>query len=240
MKLRLLLLGILGFACIAWQPLSIAASEPASHVNVEDEMERARWSGEILGEILNAPDETITSELLEEAQAIAVIPHIIKGAYVVGGRYGKGLISHRKDNGEWSTPAYISLGGGSIGFQIGASSTDYILVFANEKGLKSLLNGKVELGADASVAAGPVGRTAHAATDITLNSEIYSYSRSRGAFAGIALDGAVLTIDDSANQKVYGEDYSAEEILFESKANANRVIRPFLDALNTKIPAEKP
>lgn len=233
MKIRFCLWMFLAGVLMVCIPLN-CAEDPVSS-DLEDEYERASWAGEILDEILSAPDTSIAEAVLEKAEAIAVIPHVVKGAFIFGGRYGKGLVSHIGDDGEWSAPAYISLGGGSFGLQIGASSTDYIMVFANATGLKPLLEGKVELGADASVAAGPVGRTAHAATDITLESEIYSYSRSRGAFAGVALKGAVLTIDDSANHKVYEGDYSAEEILLQNKVHSNEVTDPFIDALNKYV-----
>jgi lipid-binding SYLF domain-containing protein len=233
MKVKFCLLMLLGAVLLLWRPV-ISTANPAS-TDVHDESERARWAGEVLDEILSAPDNTIARDLLDESKAVAVIPHVVKGAFIVGGCYGKGLISRRGDDGKWSAPAFITLGGGSIGFQIGASSTDYIMVFTNEKGLTALLKGKVELGADASVAAGPVGRTADAATDITLNSEIYSYSRSKGVFAGIALKGAVLKIDDSADHKVYNNDYSADEILLQNRVKSNDVTNPFINALNMHI-----
>lgn len=214
---------------------SSAAAEGPVSPNLEDEYERASWSADILDEILSAPDKSIAEDVLNGARAVAVVPHVVKGAFIFGGRYGKGLISRREENGQWSAPCYISLGGGSFGLQIGASSTDYIMVFENDQGLKPLLDGKVELGADASVAAGPVGRTASAATDITLRSEIYSYSRSRGVFAGVALKGAVLTIDDSANHKVYGGDYDAQDILLRNKVHSNNVTTPFVDALKKYV-----
>jgi lipid-binding SYLF domain-containing protein len=201
------------------------------------ERDRAVDAAQVLTQILRAPDNTIPKELLEDAHAIAVIPHVVKGAFLFGGQYGKGLVAQRRSDGTWSAPAYVDLSGGSFGLQIGASATDVILVFTNSQGIEPLLKGKVKLGADASVAAGPVGRTAEAGTDITLNSAIYSYSRSKGAFAGIALDGAVLSIDDDANRQAYGERVSGQDILLKGMVHPNANVEPFLDALRKDIPA---
>ena len=203
---------------------------------VEDETERARKAGTVLSEIMGAPDQGIPGDLLEKAHAIAIIPHVIKGAMGIGGRYGKGLIARRNDAGEWTAPAFITIGGGSVGFQIGATATDLVLVFTNEDGLKPLLKGKFTVGGDASVAAGPVGRTASGSTDITLSSAIYSYSRSKGLFAGISLEGASITMDDSANQAVYGGALTGEDILLLNKAQTNRVGRPFIRSLQKFVP----
>lgn len=204
--------------------------------DIEDKRERAGKAAEVLNEILKAPDRGIPKELLKEAHAIAVIPHVLKGALGIGGRYGKGLLSRKTTAGKWSAPSYVDLSGASFGFQIGVAATDVVLVFTNEDGLKSLLDGKVKLGADASVAAGPVGRTGEASTDIKLNASIYSYSRSKGLFAGVALEGAVLSIDDSANHEVYGPNVSGTDILLREKINSNAVVRPFVIALQKHMP----
>ncbi len=201
------------------------------------EKERAVESAAVLQQILKAPDKTIPRGLLKDARAIAVIPHVVKGAFVVGGEYGRGLVAQRESGGTWSTPCYVDLSGGSIGFQLGASATDFVLVFTNSDGIKPLLKGKVKLGADATLAAGPIGRSAEGGTDITLKAAVYSYSRSKGAFAGIALDGAVLSIDDSANLKVYGEPLSGKDILLNGRAKPNGIVEPFLDALQRDVPA---
>jgi lipid-binding SYLF domain-containing protein len=203
----------------------------------DDERQRAEKAAAVFAEIMKAPDYQIPKTLLEKARAIAVIPHVVKGAFIVGGKWGKGLVAQRNNDGSWSAPSYIELSGASIGFQIGASATDYILVFTNSEGLEPLLNGKVKLGADASVAAGPVGRTASADTDITLNSAIYSYSRSKGVFAGVALDGAVVSTDDSANNAAYGGEYSAKAILFGNAVSTNQITEVFHKALKTHMPA---
>ena len=204
--------------------------------DVADESERARKAGSVLSEIMGAPDQGIPEDLLEKAHAIAIIPHVVKGAFIVGGRYGKGLISRRGTDGNWTAPAFITIGGGSVGFQIGGSATDLVLVFTNEDGLKPLLKGKFTLGGDASVAAGPVGRTASGSTDITLSSAIYSYSRSKGLFAGVSLQGASITMDDSANEAVYGRPVTGEDILLRGKVRTNQVVQPFIASLVKYVP----
>jgi lipid-binding SYLF domain-containing protein len=169
-----------------------------------DENQRAAEAVKVLDEVMRMPEQAIPNKLLESAHAVAVIPSVVKAGLVVGGRHGKGLISVRSADGTWSHPSYMKLTGGSIGFQAGVQSTDVVLVFRTERGVDSIVHGKFTLGADASVAAGPVGRSAEASTDGQLKAEIYSYSRSRGLFAGVALDGAVLAIDHDANESVYG------------------------------------
>lgn len=173
---------------------------------------RADNAVRVLKEIMQAPDKRVPDAIVSKAEAIAVIPDVIKAGLVVGGRHGKGLVSVRGRDGTWSNPSYISLTGGSFGFQAGVQSTDVVLVFRSRRGVDSMVDGKFTLGADAAVAAGPVGRNASAATDSELKAEIYSYSRSRGLFAGVALDGAVIAIDNSANEAAYGNDATATEI----------------------------
>ncbi len=188
---------------------------------------------------MQIPEGGIPNELMSRAEAIAVIPHVVKGAFGVGGEYGKGLVSHRLGNGQWSTPSFIKIGGGSFGLQLGVEATDLILVFTDRQGFKGLLDGKVKLGADAAVAAGPVGRNAQASTDVLLKSPILAYSRSKGLFAGISLDGAVVTIDDSANRKAYGKEVSAEDILYHGKARMNDTVAPLVRTLEKYSPAQK-
>lgn len=182
----------------------------------ETENQRARDAVTVLDEIMQAPDSTIPQRLLRDAHAIAVIPNVVKAGLVVGGRAGKGLIAVRSPDGTWSAPSFIKLGGASVGFQAGVQATDVVLVFRSQRGVDSIVNGKFTLGADAAVAAGPIGRTAQASTDGQLKAEIYSYSRSRGLFAGVALDGAVLAIDHRANQAVYGRN-STPRAIFEGR-----------------------
>ena len=179
----------------------------------EEENKRAENAVRVLKEIMMAPDKSIPKELLQNAHAIAVIPDVIKAGLVVGGRHGDGLISVKTRDGTWSNPSFVGLTGGSIGFQAGVSSTDVVLVFRTQRGVDSIVHGKFTLGADASAAAGPVGRSATASTDAQLHAEIYSYSRSRGLFAGISLQGATLRPDDDANEEMYGKQMENRTIL---------------------------
>jgi lipid-binding SYLF domain-containing protein len=157
----------------------------------------------VLKEIMGSPDRGIPESMLRNAYGVAVFPGLLKAGFIVGMRYGKGVLVVRNPGGEWSNPLFVSLGGGSFGWQIGAQSTDIILVFKTQRSVDAITRGKFTLGADVSVAAGPVGRHAEADTDIVLRSEILSYSRSRGLFAGVALDGAVIQVDRGANATFY-------------------------------------
>jgi lipid-binding SYLF domain-containing protein len=170
----------------------------------EGDARRMQNAAEVLREIERAPDKAIPDKIMRSARCIAIIPGERKVAFFVGGNWGKGLVSCRLENGGWSAPLFLSMGGGSFGFQWGATSTDIILVFRNRKGLEKQLSDKFQLGADAEGAAGPVGRDAGADTDIAMRAEVLTYSRSRGVFAGIDLKGAVLQPDDSGNQAEYG------------------------------------
>jgi lipid-binding SYLF domain-containing protein len=192
---------------------------------------RADEAIRVLREIMESPDRRIPRDLLRDAEAVAVIPDVVKAGFVIGGRHGRGLIAVRGADGTFSNPSFISLTGGSVGFQAGVQSTDVILVFRTRRGVDGLVNGKFTLGADAAVAAGPVGRTAAMATDAMLKAEIYSYSRSRGLFAGVALDGAVLAIDHEANRRAYGRGVTPRRI-FEGGAppTLDRIV-DFRDAL---------
>ena len=181
------------------------------------EDQRARDALRVLTDIQEIPESAIPDKLFDEARAIVVVPDTLKIGLVVGGRRGHGLVSVKNPDGTWSNPSFVKLTGGSVGFQAGVQSSDIVLVFRGDRGLDSIVNGKVTLGADASVAAGPVGRTAAAATDGQLKAEIWSWSRARGLFAGIALDGAALSIDDDANQAVYGEG-NTPRMIFEGRA----------------------
>jgi len=203
--------------CPPLAALLLLVTLPALAGEVEDK--RAEQASQVLGEILRMPEDSIPSKLLQEAQAIAVIPDVIKVGFVVGGRRGRGLIAIRGSDGTWSNPSFITLTGGSFGFQAGVQGTDVVLVFKTTRGVDSIVNGKFTLGADASVAAGPVGRTAQASTDEQLKASIYSYSRARGLFAGVALDGTHLGIDNHSNQAVYGKDKTARAI-FEGRAGS--------------------
>jgi len=178
---------------------------------------RAQNAVRVLTDIQAIPESAIPDKLFDEARAVLVVPDAIKAGLVIGGRRGHGLLSIKTVDGTWSNPAFVTLTGGSIGFQAGVQSADIVLVFRNDRSLESIVNGKVTLGADAGVAAGPIGRNASLATDGQLKAEIWSWSRARGLFAGIALDGAVLSIDDKANEAVYGLD-TTPRMIFEGRA----------------------
>lgn len=184
----------------------------AAQNGVDRDIARAQNATRVLQEIQMAPDRAVPHSLMQAAQAIAVIPDVIKAGLIFGGRFGEGLVSIKKPDGTWSDPAYIRLTGASVGFQAGVSSTDVILVFRNQAGVDRLIHGEFTIGADASAAAGPVGRYANASTNGHLDAEIYSYSRARGLFAGVALDGARIGIDDAADQRVYGPNVTARRV----------------------------
>ena len=173
---------------------------------------RLQRSAEVFNEIMAAPDHGIPTDLLNKARCVVIIPSVIKGAFIVGGEHGKGFAECRNE-GRWSGPAAVSLSGGSFGFQIGGSSTDLVLLVMSENGMRHLMGDKFTIGADASAAAGPVGRTAAADTDASLHAEILSWSRTRGAFAGVALNGAVLTPDEHEDRRLYGQDESNKAII---------------------------
>jgi lipid-binding SYLF domain-containing protein len=205
--------------------------------DAKDEAEEAQEAAEVLTELMNIKEGGIPEELMQRAKGIAVVPKVVKAALGIGGQWGDGLMSRRMANGQWSSPVYIDVRGGSFGLQIGMDSTDLVLVFNDEKGIDALVDGKLELGAEASVAAGPVGRNARVGTDIKLESAVFSYSRSKGLFAGVSLGGTVVAIDDSDNEKAYGKKLKAQEILSGS-VQENAIVRPFLDALRKYTPAK--
>jgi lipid-binding SYLF domain-containing protein len=206
-------------------------------VSVKNEAERATESATILTAVMGIPESAIPEELMERAHGIAVIPHVVKGAFGFGGQWGKGLAAQRREDGSWSAPAYIQIAGGSFGLQLGVQATDLILVFTDENGMKPLLKGKVQIGADASAAAGPVGRKAAIGTDVLLRTAIFTYSRSKGLFAGVSLDGSAITIDDDANRRVYGRNITGEDILVTRTVHANSIVEPFVMALKTASPS---
>jgi lipid-binding SYLF domain-containing protein len=177
---------------------------------MKDATRHARDAARVFNEVMGVREKAIPKELLDKAEAIAVFPGVVKAAFIVGGRGGQGVISRRQGSG-WSAPAFFNLGGGSFGPQVGAQKTDYVLLIMNEGGLKGLLEDKFEIGGEAGVAAGPVGREAAASTNLTLDAGILSYSRTKGAFIGAALKGAVINPDNDLNLAVYG--VKAQEIL---------------------------
>ncbi len=186
---------------------------------------------EVIEEILRIPEKGIPPALLRNAEGIAIIPGVVKIGFVLGGRHGKGIIMIRNENGQWTNPAFVSITGGSLGWQIGAKSTDIILVFKTKKSVTNIMKGKFTLGADAAVAAGPVGRTAGAATDAQLKAEIYSYSRSRGLFAGVSLDGSAISIDYDSNIEYYGERGGSVKWIFSGSSPKRPEIRKLHELL---------
>ena len=178
-----------------------------------DAPERLDESAKVIKEIMESGDRAIPQDLLDKSHCVVVVPGVKKGAFIVGAKYGRGFISCRKGNVGWSAPAGVRMEGGSFGFQIGGSETDVIMLVLNERGAEKLMKSKFTLGGDASVAAGPVGRTTSAETDALMRAEILSWSRSRGVFAGISLKGATLRTDQDANRELYGKEMANGEIL---------------------------
>lgn len=181
---------------------------------------RVADSTDVIDQFLRIPEQSIPPSLLARAYAVAVIPAVVKVGFGIGARRGKGVLVIRQEDNSWSNPAFVTLTGGSLGWQIGAQSTDIIFVFKSRKGVEGIENGKVTLGANAAIAAGPVGRQSEVATDATFKAEIYSYSRNRGLFAGVAFEGAGLTMDRKSNAAYYGSSSVTPEQIFESSANS--------------------
>ena len=223
-------------------PVTFAAPSPASDKGDKDEINRLENAGTVVGEILNVPDD-IPQDLLDKARCVAVLPSVLKAAFVVGGSYGRGAMVCRTGEhfkGPWGAPAMYALEGGSVGFQIGGEATDFVILVMNDRGATSLLKSKVKLGADAAIAAGPKGRDAQADTDAFMRAEMLSYSRSRGVFAGVSLEGSTLRPDNDANKKVYGKDATAAEIIAESKFEAPAAGRKLVSRLQKASPTLKP
>ncbi|MGB8988698.1 MAG: lipid-binding SYLF domain-containing protein, partial [Candidatus Sulfotelmatobacter sp.] len=189
-------------------------SSSAFAADSEKDEDRLMNSGTVLKEILDVPDD-LPQDLLDKADCVVVFPSVLKAAFIVGGSYGRGAMSCRRGEnfrGPWGAPTMMALEGGSFGLQIGGEATDFVLLVMNERGASGILASKVKLGADASAAAGPVGRTASAETDATLRADILSYSRARGAFVGVSLEGSTIRPDNGANRKIYGKELSARQI----------------------------
>lgn len=201
--------------------LSAEAADTSGLVKIDD-------SVEVLEQTLSIPESGIPPALLRNANGIAIIPGVIKAGFILGGRFGKGILAVRQEDGSWSNPVFITVAGGSIGWQVGVESIDIILVFKSSRSIEGIMRGKFTLGADASVAAGPVGRQASASTDIMLKSEIYSYSRSRGLFAGLAVDGAGIQINHDANEAFYGSGYALPSDII---GNRKLVVPPVVEKL---------
>lgn len=215
--------------------LSLLLTLSTSTLAATKEEKRVADAADVLDQLLRIPEKSIPPSLLARAYAVAVIPDVIKAGFVFGGRRGKGVIVVRQDNDTWSNPAFVTITGGSVGWQAGVASTDVILVFKTRKGVSDIADGKLTLGADASIAAGPVGRQASVATDIQFEAEVMSYSRSRGLFAGVALEGSGVTMDKKANAAFYGSPGMTAEDIFVSSANiAPDVANTFVQLLTAQ------
>jgi lipid-binding SYLF domain-containing protein len=219
-------------------PLIIAVCLLASQAFAGVEEERVADAGVVLKEILNIPDD-IPQDLLDKAECVVILPSVKKGAFGVGASYGRGVMICRSGahyTRPWGPPALYALEGASIGFQIGGQATDFVLLVMNPRGARSLLSSKVKLGADASAAAGPKGRTAEGATDVVMSAEILSYSRNKGLFAGVSLEGSTLRSDGSANEKLYGKKLTAREIIVDHKVAVPASAKALVSLLNAKSP----
>lgn len=208
--------------------MGVAGPRPAA--SLKDAEKESQKAVQAFEEIMRAPDKAIPKDVLDRAECVAVFPDVIKAAFVVGGQGGHGVVSCRTDQG-WSPPVFLNLGGGSVGFQIGAQSTDFVLLFMNKRGIDSLLKDKFELGAEGSVAAGPVGRNASASTDLKLDAEVLAYSRSKGLFAGVDLKGNVIKPDKSRLRDAYGENVAAKDLLMGQMVQASASLNAFPNTL---------
>jgi SH3 domain-containing YSC84-like protein 1 len=227
------------FGLLALAPFSLA--RPAAD-GVKEDTDRLQNAGTVIQEILDIPDD-IPQDLLDKARCVVVLPSVLKAAFIAGGSYGRGVMVCRtgKDfSGPWGAPAMYALEGGSVGLQIGGEATDFVILVMNSRGTESLLHSKVKLGGDASIAVGPKGRTASAETDAYMRSELLSYSRARGAFVGVSLEGTTLRPDEDANHRLYGNDSSAAKIIRESKIEAPAASKHLVGRLQKASPQLKP
>ena len=212
--------------------VSLLSAQPRAQKDDDEKNEpkRVRDAATVFGEIMAAEDKSIPGTILNKASGIAIFPSTIKAGFVVGGMRGRGIISARGANG-WSAPAFLTLTGGSFGLQIGGQAADIILVINGDRGLQNLVSNQFKIGADAAIAAGPVGRDAQAATDIQLRAQILSYSRARGLFAGVTINGSTIRQDVDANQRFYGSRLTTRQIVFEGKAGSPEPVGLWREAL---------
>jgi len=214
-----------------------ATAAVAARSTGPEEERRVREAAAVFGESMASPDQQIPSNILEKSEAIAIFPSVAKGGFLVGGQWGRGIITVRDaTTGLWSAPAFLTLTGGSFGAQIGGTAVDLILVVMNRRGVEHLLSNEFKLGGEASVAVGPVGRAAEASTDVALRAEILSYSRSRGLFAGAAFSGSVIKADRDANQRYYGEPLSSQDIVFARDGKMPDSAKALQETLSRYIP----
>jgi lipid-binding SYLF domain-containing protein len=220
-----------------WVTLCVCLGLPV--VAQEKEDHRLQESYDVLRDVLNTPDKGIPHDLLNKAECIIVVPSMKKAAFIVGASYGRGVLVCRSGEnfrGPWGAPAMFALEGGSFGFQAGGQATDYVILVMNDKGAKSVMSSKVKLGGEASVAAGPVGRTTSAETDAVMNAEMLSWSRSKGVFGGVSLEGSTIRSDDGANKKLYGKELNAKQIIVEGEVKTPAAGQPLEELLNTTSP----
>jgi lipid-binding SYLF domain-containing protein len=233
------LLPCLSTIILAVLPLITDVASASDQAKDDD---RLRNCGTVLKEILDVPDN-IPQDLLDKADCVVVFPSVLKAAFIVGGSYGRGAMSCRRGEdfkGSWGAPTMMALEGGSFGFQIGGQATDFVLLVMNESGARGILTSKVKLGGDASVAAGPVGRDASADTDATLRSEILSYSRARGLFAGVSLEGSTIRPDNGDNRRIYGRKISAKEIVLSGTVAVPPAAEQMTSTLDARTPKHRP
>jgi SH3 domain-containing YSC84-like protein 1 len=221
-------------------PFVLAISLIAPPLLADDKKEKSRLEncGMVIQEIMDIPDD-IPQDLIDKADCVIVYPSVVKAAFVFGGSYGRGAMTCRTGEnfrGPWSAPTMMALEGGSFGFQIGGQATDFVLLVMNERGAKAILSSKVKLGADASAAAGPKGRTAEASTDVTMRAEILSYSRARGLFAGVSLAGSTVRPDNGANENIYHKKISSQDIVFKGAVPVPPSAQKMISYLNKKSP----
>jgi SH3 domain-containing YSC84-like protein 1 len=219
------------FLATALALLAIVPAIPSAQPADSEEAGRLRSATTVLTEIMGADDKAIPNSIFSKAEGIAVFPSTIKAGFVVGGMHGRGVLSARSASG-WSSPAFMTLNGGSIGLQIGGQAADIILVIMQRRGLETMIRNQFKLGVDAAVAAGPVGRDAQASTDLQLQAQILSYSRSRGVFAGVTINGSTIRADKDANQRFYGQPLDTQAIVLQGKADARAPIPEWLTMLN--------
>ena len=222
-----------GLLLLAIGVLLIALPLPAaSHADeTSAEAERVAAATDVFDEVMNLPEQSIPHTVVSKAQGVAIFPAVKKGGFVVGGQWGRGIMSVRGARGSWSAPAFLTLTGGSFGLQIGGQEIDLVLIVMNREGLERLVRNQFKVGVDAGIAAGPVGRDAQAATDIQMRAKILSYSRARGLFAGVTINGGTIKQDRDANERFYGRSYSTRELVFERLGGAPPPVPAWRDAL---------
>ena len=218
--------------------LTITTGRTTTAQDLKEGTEQSQKAATVFKEIMNIPDKSVPRKVLDGAECIGVFPDVIKAGFVIGGRGGRGVMSCRMPGGGWSSPAYFSMKGGSFGLQIGAQSTDFVLLFMNKNAVDSLLKSKFTLGGEASVAAGPVGREAGAETDASMSAQVLSYSRSKGVFGGLELKGTTITVEKGGMEDVYGKGTSASTVLHQPNEKAPTPVQVYPAALNSSSPTK--